>query len=98
MGFPPVAAPFGMYAETPAALIVTEGLRLWSPRPDVELVGVLPFTMVGEPTAGTAGGMAILPFTGELVSSLPCCAEFAPDIPGVSDADDGEKVLFVALA
>ena len=66
--------------------------------PDVALVGVFPLTMVGEPTAGTAGGMATLPFTGELVSSFTCCPSAAADALVLPGAEDGEKVRFVALA
>ena len=107
MSLPPVdlpatGPPFGMYPEAPAALIVTDGLRLWSPSPEVELVGVLPLTIVGAPTAGTAGGITTLPFTGELVSGLPCCTSVEPpdatcgvELP---DAEGGEKVFLVAVA
>ena len=98
MDFPGAPAPFDMYPGAPAALIVTEGFRLCSPRPEVELVGVLPFTIVGELTAGTAGGMAIRPFTDELVSSFPYCDGITPDGLELPDAEGGEKVLFVALA
>ena len=96
--FPATAAPFGRYPEAPAALIVTELFRLWSPIPDVELVGVLPLTMVGEPTVGMAGGIAILPFTGELVSSLPCCPCVATPEAELPEVEEGENVRFVALA
>jgi hypothetical protein len=62
-------------------------------------VGVLPLIIAGEPTAGTAGEIAILPFTGDMTSALPLCA-----LPTVADGVDvqeeggGEKVFFVALA
>ena len=93
----PATGPPLIYPEAPAALIVTEGLRLWSPTPDVELVGVLP--LASGPTAGVAGGIAILPFTGELISGLPYW-----DVPVVTgeavlpEAGGGEKGFFVALA
>ena len=59
---------------------------------------MLPLTKAGFPTAGTAGGIATLPFTGELVSFLFCCAD--PAVGGVDpdDAGGGEKGFFVALA
>lgn len=93
----PATRPPLMYPEAPAALIVTEGFRLWSPTPEVELVGVLPLT--NAPTAGVAGGIAALPFTGELLSDLPCC-EVPTDIDEavLPEAGGGEKVFFVALA
>lgn len=90
-----------MYPDAPAALIVTEGLRLWSPTPELELVGVLPLTIADAPTVGTAGGIATLPFTGELVSGLPCCADIwtpGADWFDAADVDGGEKVFLVALA
>ena len=62
---------------------------------------MFPLTIVGAPTVGTAGGIATLPFTGELVSGFPCCAGiWTADAVGadVPDADDGEKVFLVALA
>ena len=72
-GFPAIGPPFGMYPDAPAALMVTEGFRACSPGPEIELVGVLPLTVGDVFTAGTAGGIAILPFTGEVVSCLLCC-------------------------
>ena len=91
-GFPPIEAPFCAYWVGPEALMVTEGLRPKSPDPEVELVGVLPFTIVGVPTAGTAGGIATLPFTGELVPDFPCwCAGEAGDGFAPDDAGGGEK-------
>ena len=65
--------------------------------PDVALVGVLPFTMVGDPTAGTAGGMTIRPFTGEFASGFPCWLGGGPDGTGLPDTTEGGKA-FVALA
>ena len=102
IGFPATGPPLGIYPDAPAALIVTEGLRLWSPTPELELVGVFPLTIAdAPPTAGTAGGMATLPFTGELASGLPFCAGIwaaGADGAGVPDADDGGKGFLVALA
>lgn len=62
--------PLGMYPLAPAALIVTDDLRLWSPCEGAPLTPLL-FTMVGA-MAGTAGLMGLLPFTGE-IELLPCC-------------------------
>lgn len=62
---------------------------------------MFPLTTADALTVGTAGGIATLPFTGELVSGLPCCAGiWTADADGVDvpDADDGEKVFWVALA
>ena len=58
---------------------------------------MLPLTTA--PTAGVAGGIMGLPFTGELLSSLPCW-EFAATIDEavLPEAGGGEKVFFVALA
>ena len=101
IGFPATGPPLGIYPEAPAALIVTEGLRLWSPTPELELVGVFPLSIADVPTVGTAGGIGTLPFTGELVSGLPCCADIwtaGADGAGVLDVDGGGKVFLVALA
>lgn len=78
--------------------MVTDGFRARSLGPDVELVGVLPFTMVGVPTAGTAGGIATLPFAEAVVSNFPCCAGAAKGVLDPDVAGGGEKVFFVALA
>ena len=59
-----------MLCGAPAALMVTEGFRMWSPFPEAVVAGVLPLIVFGPPTAGTAGGIATMPFTGELVSFL----------------------------
>lgn len=62
---------------------------------------MLPLTIADTPTVGTAGGIATLPFTGELVSGLPCCADSwtaGTDGFDVPDAGGGEKVFLVALA
>ena len=62
---------------------------------------MLPLAITDAPTVGTAGGIATLPFTSELVLGLPCCAGIwtaGADEVDVPDADDGEKVFLVALA
>ena len=64
-------------------------------------MGVFPLTIADAPTAGTAGGIATLPFTGELESGLPCCAGIwtaGADGVEVPDTDAGEKIFLVALA
>lgn len=101
-GFPTTGPPFGMYPEVPAALIVTEGFRLWSTSPELKLAPVLPLIMVGVPTAGTAGRIGPLPFTEEVESVLPCGTGPRPpaaagefEVPWV---DVGEKDFLVALA
>lgn len=92
-GFPATGPPFGMYPDAPVALMVTEGFRECSPNPEVELVGVLPLIVVDVFTAGTAGGIATLPFTGEVVSGLPCCEPAATavgvELPDVERGTDG---------
>lgn len=88
--------PLGMFGGAPAVLMVTEDFRMWSPLPGVELVGVLPLTMVGPPTAGTARGIATLPFTGGLLSFL--FRGIDPTADEVEPAVVGEKVFLVALA
>lgn len=98
LGFPTTGPPLGMWPDVPAALMVTEGFRLCSPGPEVELVGVLPLTVVGVPTVGTAGETAILPFTGEVTSGLTCCEPLAAaDGVELPDAEGGGSFL-VALA
>ena len=62
---------------------------------------MFPLAIADAPTVGTAGGMATLPFTGELVSGLPCCAGIwtaGADGTDVPKAEGGEKVFLVALA
>ena len=93
LGFPATGPPFGIYPDVPAALIVTEGFRLCSPGPDVELVGVFPLSVVLVVTDGTAGGITILPLM-DGTSDLSCCE--ALDV--VSEAEGGENVFLVALA
>ncbi len=72
--------------------MVTEGLRWWS------LATVLPLAIAGPPKAGTAGGIAVLPFTGETESDLPCCvgAELPPATEGVDEG--GVNDFLVAFA
>ena len=94
--------PFGMCPEVPAALIVTDGFRLWSPPPKLEVAAVLPFIIVGVPTAGTAGGIGPLPFTEAIESDLPCCAGTGPPTAAgefeVPEVDAGRNGFLVALA
>lgn len=99
LGFPTTGPPFDKYPDAPAALIVTEGFRLCSPGPEVELVGVLPLIIVDVFTAGTAGGIAVFPLTGEVRSGLPWC-ELPTAVEGVEppDAEEGADVFLVALA
>ena len=62
---------------------------------------MFPLTIADAPTVGTAGGIATLPFTGELVSGFAYCAgtwTAGADGVDVPDADSGEKVFLVALA
>ena len=56
-GFPATGPPFGMEPFTPEALMTTDGLRLWSVAPGGAFGPLLPLTIVGVPTVGTAGGM-----------------------------------------
>ena len=81
-------APFKAFGGGPAALIVTEGFLRWSPLPEAVLVGGLPLSMFGPPTAGTAGGIATLLFTGELLSFLFSWAEPTAGAVGLEEAGD----------
>ena len=68
-----------------------------------ELTALLPLIMVGAvPRAGTAGRIGFLPFTGVIVSDLPCCAGAEPPTAtgGIEfvGADVGENGFLVALA
>lgn len=93
--------PFGVKPVVPAALMVTEGLRAWSPDADAPFTMALLLTMVGGPTTGTAGVMGPLPFTGEMELLLPCCGAGPPTATGgaVLDAIAGDETGFlVALA
>lgn len=59
---------------------------------------MLPFTMVGVPTTGTAGGITPLPFTE---SVFPCCDVDPPTAAGGDEAlsaDVGEMGFFDTLA
>src|SRR5947207_14105270 len=58
---PPTAPPFVAGFGAPLGRTVNDGLRVWST--------LLPLTMVGPPTEGTAGMVGFLPFTGEMVSA-----------------------------
>jgi len=91
-----------MYPLAPAALIVTEdGFLLWSPWTGAPFIMLPLLAMAGAPTAGTAGGIAFLPFTGEIEVGLPCCTGAAPPTAtgGVLDAIAGDWIcFFVALA
>ena len=79
--------------------MVTDGFRLCSPGPEVELVGVTPLTVADTPTVGTAGGTVTLPFTGEAVSGLPCWEPpAAADGVELLDADGRADAFLVALA
>ena len=70
--FAETGAPFGMYPEVPAALIVTEDLRLWSLKLGLELTPTFaPFATAGESTVGTAGTMGFRPFNDETLSDFP---------------------------
>ena len=84
----------GMYPLVPAALMVTDDLRLCSPCEGV------PLTMVGA-MAGTAGWMGFLPFTGEIDELLPWCAFCGPPTAtggAALDAIGGDEIFLVALA
>lgn len=62
---------------------------------------MFPLTIADAPTVGTAGGIATLPFIGELVSGLPYCAGIwtaGADGVDVPDAEGVEKFFLVALA
>lgn len=62
-------------------------------------MGVVPLTIDCVPTAGTAGGITTLPFTGEVTSGLPYW-ETPVTTDGVEtpDVEVGTDVFFVALA
>lgn len=64
---------------------MTELLRLWSVRPP--FVAELLCAIAGAETAGTAGGTAALPFTGEIEADFPCCCTGAE--PPTATAGDG---------
>src|SRR3954447_24562252 len=58
---PPTAPPLVAKFEAPLDVTVKDGFRVWST--------LLPLTIVGPPTDGTAGMVGFLPFTGEMVSA-----------------------------
>ena len=99
-GFPPTGPPFGKYPLAPAALIVTEGFRVWSPKLEVKVAALLPLATIGAPTAGIAGGIAALPFTDDMDSGSTFCAETGPPAAGAAavDSERGENGFLVALA
>ena len=58
---PPTAPPFVAKFAALLGVTVKDGFRAWST--------LLPLTIVGPPTDGTAGMVGFLPFTGEIVSA-----------------------------
>lgn len=80
---PPTAPPFAVKPVAPFAT-VNDCVRLW--------LALLPLTIVGPPTEGTAGMVGFLPFTGDIAS-----AEGGPptavDMFEGSDAFDGGAPL-----
>jgi hypothetical protein len=56
--------------------MVTELLRLWLLEPP--LTEAPPWAMAGAATAGTAGEIGALPFTGETEDDFPCCTGAEP--------------------
>jgi hypothetical protein len=75
---PPTGPPLAMWLEGALAeLMVTELFRACSPAPPFSIE---PRTTGGAPaTAGTAGVMFGLPFTGDAEAGLPFCAARAED-------------------
>lgn len=71
------------------ALIVTELFRLWSVEPPLR--AELLWAIAGAETAGTAGGIEALPFTGEIEDDFPCCCTGAE--PPTATAGDGVEEL-----
>ena len=89
----PNLMPEGMTVVGGVCLMCTDDLRLWSP------LGPPP-TMAGM-TAGTAGLMAPLPFTGDTEALFPCCAFSGPPTAtggAPLDAIVGEEIFLVAVA
>lgn len=80
--------------------MVTELLRLWLLEP---LTDELPWAMAGAATAGTAGEIGALPFTGETDDDFPCCTGADPPIAtageGVEEpvAMGGDETAFLAV-
>jgi hypothetical protein len=81
--------------------MVTELLRLWLLEPP--LTDVLPCAMAGAATAGTAGEIGALPFTGETEDDFPCCTGAEPPTAtageGVEEpvAMGGDETAFLAV-
>jgi hypothetical protein len=95
---PPTGPPF-----IPFAGIVTELFRLWSFEP---LITELLCAIAGAETAGTAGEIEGLPFTGEIEFDFPCCCCTGAAPPtattgeGVEDepvAIGGDETAFFAV-
>ena len=82
---PPTGPPFAPKLLGPFA-IVTDGFRLWSFEPPLT---ELPCAIAGAETAGTAGGIENLPFTGETEDDFPCCCTGAE--PPTATAGEGEE-------
>jgi hypothetical protein len=57
----PTAPPFVARFVAPLGVTVKDGFRIWST--------LLPLTIVGPPTEGTAGMVGFRPFTGEIASA-----------------------------
>lgn len=64
---------------------MTELFRLWLVEPP--LAAALPWAMAGAETAGTAGEIGALPFTGETDDDFPCCCTGAE--PPTATAGEG---------
>lgn len=77
LGGAPVDPPLG-YPVAPAALTVKDGFLVWS-LGEVGFGTLLPLTIVGALTVGTAGVTAGLPFTGERESEPTCW--FVAELP-----------------
>lgn len=81
--------------------MVTELLRLWLFEPP--LTDALPCAMAGAATAGTAGEIGGLPFTGETEDDFPCCTGAEPPTAtageGVEEpvAIGGDETAFLAV-
>jgi len=81
--------------------MVTELLRLWLLEPP--LTDALPCAMAGAATAGTAGEIGALPFTGETEDDFPCCTGAEPPTAtageGVEEpvAMGGDETAFLAV-
>lgn len=93
-GLPATGPPLGICPLVPAALIVTEGLRLCSWY-EAEFIALFPLTIVGPPREGTAGEIKLLPFDKEVESDLPCAT---PPAEAEGFWECVAAVFFVALA